>query len=139
MRIRKMKTVVAVLLAMVMSVLPVCAADSVSSYAVDPRFSHAASVELVIGFDTNNVVHGTLLVTPYNTASGVSGTMKLYDANGTVLALWPVSDYSEPFAVENTYQGKYGATYTLYFKGYVYANNSTAPDSIEIQVTDTCK
>lgn len=134
----KMKKIVAVVLAVMMSVLPVCAAD-MSSRAVDPRFQHIASAELFIGFDSNNVVHGSLLVTPYSTASGVSGTMKLYDANGTVLKIWPVSDYSSPFAVENTYQGQYGATYTLYFKGYVYANNGTAADSIELQVTDTCR
>lgn len=133
----KCKTIVAVVLAMVMSVLPVCAAD-MSARAVDPRFQHAATVDLIIGFDTSNVVHGTLLVDPYASAAGVSGTMKLYDANGTTLAVWAVSDYSSPFMVENTYQGQYGATYTLYFKGYVYGKNNTAADSIELQVTGTC-
>ena len=134
----KCKAIVAVVLAMVMSVLPVCAAD-MSARAVDPRFQHAATVDLIIGFDTNNVVHGTLLVNPYDSAAGVSGTMKLYDSNGTTLAVWPVSDYSTPFLIENTYQGRYGATYTLYFKGYVYGRNNTAADPIELQVTGTCR
>lgn len=134
----KCKALVAVVLAMVMSVLPVCAAD-MSARAVDPRFQHASSVELIIGFDTNNVVHGTLSVVPYSSAAGVSGTMKLYDASGRTLAVWPVSDYSEPFVVENTYQGQHGATYTLYFKGYVYGRNNTAADPIELQVTGTCR
>ena len=135
----KSKTIVAVLLAMVMSVLPVCASDNVSICAVEPRFNHAATVDLAISFDTNNVVHGTLLVVPYESAAGVSGMMKLYDANGTVLANWSVSDYDSPFAVENTYQGQYGATYTLYFKGYVYGTGYTPADSIELQVTGTCR
>ncbi len=141
MKVRKMKykTIIAVLLAVVMSVLPVCAADSTGTRLIEPRFNHTATAELTITFTTDNVVHGTLLIGPYNTAAGVSGMMKLFDANGNVLDLWSVSDYTEPFAVENTYQGQYGATYTLYFKGYVYSNNSTAPDSIELQVTGTCK
>ena len=133
----KCKTIVAVVLAMVMSVLPVSAAD-MSARAVDPRFQHAATVDLVISFDNNNVVYGTLLVDPYDSAAGVSGMMKLFDENGTVLAVWPVSDYDEPFAVENTYQGQHGATYTLYFKGYVYGKHYTAADPIELQITDTC-
>lgn len=134
-----MKKIIALVLAMMMSIMPVCAAGEMASRAVDPRFQHAASVNLTIGFDTNNVVHGTLLVDPYASAAGVSGTMKLYDASGNTLAVWPVSDYSEPFAVENTYQGRYGATYTLYFKGYVYGRNNTAADPIELQVTGTCR
>lgn len=133
----KGKIIVAVVLAMIMSVLPVCAAD-MTTRAVDPRFQHASSVELIIGFDTSNVMHGTLLVTPYDSAAGVSGTMKLYDANGTTLAVWPVSDYSEPFMVENVYQCQDGATYTLYFKGYVYGRNNTAADPVELQVSGTC-
>lgn len=135
----KCKAFVAVILAMVMSVLPVCAADDIASRAVDPRFQHAATVDLIISFDTSNVVHGTLLVVPYDSAAGVSGTMKLYDASGNTLAVWPVSDYSSPFAVENVYQGQHGATYTLYFKGYVYGRNNTAADPIELQVTGTCR
>lgn len=134
----KCKALVAVVLAMVMSVLPVCAADN-TARAIDPRFQHASSVELLIGFDANNVVHGTLFVAPYDTAAGVSGTMKLFDSNGTTLAVWPVSDYSSPFMIENIYQGQYGQTYTLYFKGYVYGRNNTAADPVELQVTGTCR
>ena len=132
------KALVAVVLAMVMSVLPVCAADA-TARAIDPRFQHAASVELLIGFDTNNVMHGTIIVNPYDSAAGLSGTMKLYDANGTTLAVWPVSDYSQPFAVENVHQCQYGQTYTLYFKGYVYGRNNTAADPVELQVSGTCR
>lgn len=134
-----MKKIIALVLAMMMSIMPVCAAGEMASRAVDPRFQHAASVNLSIGFDMNNVMHGTLLVTPYDSAAGVSGTMKLYDANGNTLAVWPVSDYNSPFMVENTYQCQYGKTYTLYFKGYVYGRNNTAADPIELQVTDTCR
>jgi len=135
----RMKKFVAVVLAVVMSVLPVCAANEVASRAIEPRFNHTMAADLAISFDTNNVVHGTLLISPYNSATGVSGTMKLYDANGTCLKIWPVSDYAEPFAVENTYQGSYGATYTLTFKGYVYGNNGMAADSVELEVTGTCR
>lgn len=133
-----MKKIVALVLAMMMSIMPVYAAGEMTSRAVDPRFQHAASVNLTIGFDTNNVMHGTLLVNAYDSAAGVSGTMKLYDANGTTLAVWPVSDYSSPFGVENTYQCQDGATYTLYFKGYVYGRNNTAADPVELQVSGTC-
>ncbi len=141
MQIRKIKckTIIAVLLAMILSTLPVCAAENAGTRLIEPRFNHTATAELIIGFDTDNVVHGTLLIGPYNTAAGVSGTMKLFDADGNPLAVWSVSDYVEPFAAEKTYQGDYGETYTLYFKGYVYSNNNTAPDSIELQVTGTCK
>lgn len=129
---KKYKMVLAVLLAVVMMMTPVCAAT--------PRYLHTSSVDLTIGFDTSNVVYCDLTVTPYDSASGVSGLMKLYDSDGSLLKAWPVSDYEEPFAVEYTYQGKYRETYTLCFSGYVYGyGTGVVPDEIEISVTGKCK
>lgn len=130
-----MKTIVAVFMVMSLASMPVCAADSAT---IQPYFSNISSAQLTIGFDTNNVVYCCLSLTPYSHGSGVSGVMKLYDSSNTCLAVWPVSDYERPFGVENTYQGVYGETYTATFEGYAYSNNQTAPDRLELSVTDTC-
>ena len=132
------RTVIAVLLAMSLSSMPICAAESVATYGLQPRFNNISSAQLTIGFDTNNVVYCTLFVDPYNHGSGVSGLMKLFDSSGTCLEIWSVSDYDSPFIAENTYQGVYGETYTLTFAGYAYSNNQTAPDRLDMSVTDTC-
>ena len=129
----KFKTIVAVVLAMVMMTMPVCAEE-----AITPYFSNISRASLTIAFDTSNVVYCTLSVTPFSHGSGVSGLMKLFNSDGTCLEIWSVSDYEKPIAAENTYQGVYGETYTVTFEGYAYSNNGTAPDRLEISTTGTC-
>lgn len=131
-RNRKCKTLLAILLAMVMMMTPVCAAT--------PRYLHTSSIELTIGFDDDYMIYCGLLLIPYESASGVSGLMKLFDSNGKMLKAWSVSDYESPFIAQNTYQGKRGKTYTATFSGYVYGyGTGVVPDEIELSVTDKCK
>lgn len=129
---KKYKMVLAVLLAVIMMITPVCAAT--------PRYLHTSSIEIGISFDDDHVVYCNLLLIPYDSASGISGLMKLYDGSGSLLKAWSVSDYEDPYAVEHTYQGKKGKTYTVTFSGYVYGyGTGVLPDEIEISVTDKCK
>lgn len=142
MKIRKqiLKTVIAVLLAMSMTLVPVCAAEQVvTTSGVQPRANNISAATLTIGFDMNNVVYCGLSVVPYDHGSGVSGIMKLFNSSGTCLAVWSVSDYVRPIMAENTYQGVYGETYTCTFFGYAYSNNQTAPDELDLSVTARCE
>lgn len=135
MRKKLMKTIIALVMVLAMTSMPICAADEL---AIQPYYNNISSVQLSIGFDTNNMVYCNLIVDPYSHGSGVSGVMKLYDSSNTCLAVWSVSDYVRPIGVENTYQGIYGETYTVTFEGYAYSNNQTAADRLELSVTDTC-
>lgn len=132
----KFRTAVAVILAMIMMAMPVCAEgeNTPSLY-----FNNTSSAIISIDFDMNNVVYCGLLVTLYSHGSGVSGMMKLYDSAGTCLDMWYISDYVEPIGCENTYQGKYGETYTVTFEGYVYGKKNLPADRLELSVTGTCK
>lgn len=130
----KMKIIVALVLAMGMMTMSVCAAEPIS-----PRFSNVASVSLSIDFDMNNVVYCTLAVAPYSHGSGVSGLMKLYDSDGNCLKIWSVSDYERPIVAEFTYQGVYGEEYTAVFTGYAYSNNGTAADRLELEISAVCE
>lgn len=134
MRNRRVKTIVAMLLAMIMMTIPVCAKGAVSS----PMYGNIAAVRLTISFDKNNTVYCGLVVTPYPHCSGISGMMKLYDGNNNCLAVWPVSDYERPFADENTYPGTYGETYVVTFTGYAYSNNGTTADRLDMSIEGKC-
>ena len=127
------KTITVLILTLVMMTLPVCAAEG-----VEPRFNNVAIAGVGISFDRNNVVYCSLDVSPYSHCSGVSGLMRLYDSAGNCIKIWSVSDYERPIGVENTYQGTYGATYTVTFTGYAYSNNGTPADRLELSVTGTC-
>ena len=135
MKMKIHKTVLAVFMTLCMACTPVCAFNGIT---IQPYYNNVSSARLMIGFDMNNVVYCTLNLTPYTHGSGVSGMMKLFNSNGNCIAAWAVSDYNSPFIVENTYQGVYGETYTVTFEGYAYSNNQTAPDRLELSVTDTC-
>lgn len=137
MRMKKIKTIVAMVLAMIMMTMPVCAEGMVQNG--NARFSNIHSAELSIAFDTNNVIYCTLSVEPFSHGSGVSGLMKLFDSDGNCIEIWSVSDYVKPIMAEFTYQGEYGETYTLTFAGYAYSNNGTAADRLELSTTGTCK
>lgn len=128
------KILTAMLMAMIMMVIPVCAEDMV----VKPKFNNISSAALQVGFDKDYTVYCTLTLSPYPHCSGVSGIMKLWDSHGNCLDVWSVSDYERPFMVENTYPGVYGETYTVTFGGHVYSNNGTAADRLDMSVTDTC-
>ncbi len=132
-----MKMFMAIVLAVNIMILPVCAADSAGS-SIQPYYAHTQSATLSIGFDMDNVIYCSLVVVPYSTGTGTSGLMKLYDSSGALLATWSISDYESPIAAEHTYQGKYGERYTVTYGGYVYGNNMTAPDRIDLSITDSC-
>ena len=115
---------------MVMFTIPVSAAT--------PRFNNISEAALFIDFDSNYTVYIGLSVTAYSHGSGVSGLVKLFDSEGTCLAIWPVSDYEKPISQEFTYPGVLGETYTATFAGYAYSNNGTAADRLELEITATC-
>lgn len=135
---RILKTIIAVILVMTITIVPVYAADT-GDFGIQPYYTHTESVALTIGFDKNNVVYCGLSVFTYSTGTGTSGLMKLFDSTGTCLEIWSVSDYVEPIMAENTYQGEYGEKYTVTYGGYVYSNNMTAPDRIDLSASGTCK
>ena len=126
-RILKLLTVVLVL---VMFTIPISAAT--------PRFNNIGEATLIIAFDANYTVYVGLSVAAYSHGSGVSGLVKLFDSEGTCLAIWPVSDYEKPLGTEFTYPGVRGETYTATFAGYAYSNNGTAADRLELEITATC-
>ena len=126
-RILKVLTLV---LVMVMFTIPVSAAT--------PRFNNVSNAALFMDFDSNYTVYVGLSVATYTHGSGVSGLVKLFDSEGTCLAIWPVSDYEKPIGAEFTYPGVKGETYTATFAGHAYSNNGTASDRLELEYTATC-
>lgn len=126
-----------------MTLVPVCAAgEGAAAAAVQPRFNNISAATLTLGLDDDHVAYCGISIAPYPHGSGMSGLMRIYegsDTSGNALAIWPVSDYEEPFAAEFTYQCKVGKTYTVEFTGYAYSNNGTAADRLELTVTDKCK
>ena len=126
-RILKLLTVIMV---MVMFTIPVSAAT--------PRFNNINNASLFMAFDSNYTVYVGLSVAAYSHGSGVSGLVKLFDSEGTCLAIWPVSDYEKPLGAEFTYPGVRGETYTATFAGYAYSNNGTPADRLELEYTATC-
>ena len=126
-RILKVLTIV---LVMVMFTIPVSAAT--------PRFNNIGDATLLIDFDRNYTVYIGLAVAAYSHGSGVSGLVKLFDSEGTCLAIWPVSDYEKPIGAEFTYPGVKGETYTATFAGHAYSNNGTASDRLELEYTAVC-
>ena len=132
-----LKVITVVVLVLSIMIVPVCAADANDS-GIQPYYTHTQVISLTIGFDKNNVVYCGLAANLYSTGTGTSGLMKLFDSSATLLKTWAVSDYEEPIGVENTYQGTYGETYTVTYGGYVYGNNMTAPDRIDLSVSDRC-
>ena len=119
-----------IVLAMVMLTIPVSAAT--------PRFNNVSEATLFIDFDRNYTVYIGLAVDTYTHGSGVSGLVKLFDSEGTCLAIWPVSDYEKPIGAEFTYPGIEGETYTATFAGHAYSNNGTPSDRLELEITATC-
>ena len=127
---KRILKVLSVVLVMVMFTLPVSAAT--------PRFNNIGEAALFMAFDTNYTVYVGLSVATYTHGSGVSGLVKLFDSEGTCLAIWSVSDYEKPIGVEFTYPGVRGETYTATFAGYAYSNNGTPADRLELEITATC-
>ena len=127
---KRILKVLAVVLVMVMFTLPVSAAT--------PRFNNIGDAALLIDFDSNYTVYIGFTVATYSHGSGVSGLVKLFDSEGTCLAIWPVSDYEKPIGAEFTYPGVLGETYTATFAGYAYSNNGTAADRLELEISAVC-
>ncbi|MBR3761796.1 MAG: hypothetical protein IKK59_03540 [Lachnospiraceae bacterium] len=139
--VKILKAQMAILLALVMMSFTICAANNNISVAqsVSPRFNNVINATLSIGFNDDNVVFCSISVNQSSNGTGVSGIMKLFDSNGTCLAVWSVSDYEGIIFQEFSYQGVYRETYTATFEGYAYSNDGTPPDRLELSITDTCK
>ena len=120
-----------VALVMAMFAIPVSAAT--------PRFNNVSEAVLFMDFDRNYTVYIGLSVDTYSYGSGVSGLVKLFDSEGTCLAIWSVSDYEKPIGVEFSYPGVRGETYTATFAGYAYSNNGTPADRLELEITAVCR
>lgn len=127
---KRILKVLTVALVMVMFTIPVSAAT--------PRFNNVSVASLLMDFDRDYTVYVGLNVAAYTHGSGVSGLVKLFDSEGTCLAIWSVSDYEKPISQEFTYPGVRGETYTATFAGYAYSNNGTAADRLELEYTATC-
>ena len=127
---KRILKVLTVALVMVMFTIPVSAAT--------PRFNNVSVASLLMDFDRDYTVYVGLNVAAYTHGSGVSGLVKLFDSEGTCLAIWSVSDYEKPISQEFTYPGVKGETYTATFAGYAYSNNGTAADRLELEYTATC-
>ena len=134
---RIVKTVIAVMMAVNVLVLPICASENIVTYT-EPRLNNIFSASLSIGFDTNNVAYCNISVTPYSHCTGFDGIMRLLDADGNQLKSWSISDFTEPYMVEKTWQCEYGKTYTVTFQGYAYGTDSMY-DEINLSDTGTCK
>ena len=131
------KTIVALLLAMNIMILPVFASNDFIKYA-HARYNNIFSADLSLGFDMNNVAYCCISLSPYLYCTGLEGYMRLLDSNGNHVASWNLYDYTEPYMVEKTHQVEYGKTYTLTFQGYAYGEG-TMFDDIVLSVTATCK
>lgn len=134
---RIFKTLCAVLIAINMMILSVCALDNSATY-VEPRWNNIAVATLTLGFDANNVAYCGFVLSPYSHCTGFDGMMRLLDSNGTLLKSWAVADYESPYAIEKTWQCEEGKTYTVTFQGYAYGTGSMY-DEINLSVTDTCE
>ena len=120
---RIFKTLCAVLIAINMMILSVCALDNSATY-VEPRWNNIAVATLTLGFDANNVAYCGFVLSPYSHCTGFDGMMRLLDSNGTLLKSWAVADYESPYAIEKTWQCEEGKTYTVTFQGYAYGTGS---------------
>ena len=132
------KAIVAVILAINISVLPIMAADSIATASVQPRLNNIASATLSLGFDENYVGYFGISLSPYAQCTGFDGMMRFLDSNGNLLKSWAISDFESPYDAEKTWQCEYGKTYTVTFQGYAYGNG-TMYDEINLSVTDKCE
>lgn len=132
-----LNTVLAIILALNIGVMPIVAADDAVATSVEPRLNNISAATLSLGFDTNNVAYCGIVLNPYSHCTGMDGMMRLFDENGTQLKSWAIYDHEEPYSVENTWQVEYGGTYTVTFQGYAYGSG-TMYDEINLSVTGTC-
>ena len=134
---RLLKTVAAVIIAVNLMILPICASENVAICA-EPRLNNIFSASLSLGFDTDNVIYCNISVTPYSHCTGFDGIMRLFDADGNQLKSWSISDFEEAYMQERTWQCEYGKTYTVTFQGYAYGTDSMY-DEINLSNTGTCE
>lgn len=128
----------AICIALNFTMVPVMAADNVTTVSAEPRFNNIGSAVLTMGFDSNYVGYFSISLAPYAHCTGMSGALNLYDENGNILAGWAITDYESPYGVERTYQCEKGKTYTVTFQGYAYGEG-TMFDDILLSVTDVCE
>ena len=134
---RIMKVTCALLLALNLMTLSVCAASNVATCA-EPRWNNIATAALTMGYNMSNVGYFGISVSPYANCTGFDGMMRLFDSDGNQLKSWSISDFEEPYMQERTWQCEYGKTYTVTFQGYAYGTNSMY-DEINLSNTGTCK
>ena len=134
------RSMIAVILAINIMVMPICASSDIQVYStsVEPRFNNIGAATLTIGFDSNYVAYCAISLTSYSHCTGFDGMMRLFDSNGTQLKSWAISDYESPYCVEKTWQCEYGKTYTVTFQGYAYGTNSMY-DEINLSLSDKCE
>ena len=135
----------AMLLALNMAVLPVCAENASTQIltgkidSMQARWNNIGAANLTIGFDKDDMGYFGISVTPYwDVFTGFEGQMVLYDENGGHLKSWTISDFERPYDQERTYQCEEGKTYTVRFQGYAYGNG-TMFDEIDLSVSDKCE
>ena len=134
---RKVKLLIALLMAMMMMTIPVCAEGMAENG--NARYNNINGAELVLTFDSSRTAYITLTLDPLDHCSGVSGVMRLFDPDGTLIAAWPVSHYTRPIIVEFTHQCTSKGSYTATFGGHIYSNNGTNADRIDLSDTTTCR
>lgn len=133
---RKIKILIAIMLAAKLMCLPVMASGNISAYA-EARYNNVAAASLSLGFDKNNIAYCCITLTPYTICTGLEGYMRLLDENGNHVASWNLYDYTRPYMIEKTCQVEYGKTYTLTFQGYAYGEG-TMFDDIVLSTSATC-
>ena len=133
---KKVKLLIALLMAMMMMTIPVCAEGMAENG--NARYNNISGADLALTFDSSRTAYITLTLDPYDFCSGVSGVMRLFDPDGTLIAAWPVSHYTRPIIVEFSHQCTSKGTYTATFGGHIYSNNGTNADRIDLSATGTC-
>ena len=79
-----------------------------------------------------------MAVVPKTSCRGLDGALRLEDASGNFVKSWSVSDFTEPYSVQETWLCESGKTYIVSFQGYAYSNNGGMYDDLVASKTFTC-
>lgn len=109
-------------------------AKAYDEHSITPYFNNIGVVALSLWFDDNDVAYCGITLTPYSHCTGMDGMLRLFDPNGVQLKSWAVSDYTEPYMIEKTWQCSQKGDYTLTFQGYAYGEN-TMYDDLVLSIT----
>lgn len=120
------------------AILPISAAELFSYYVVEPRAVNVTSFNLNATCDENGTVTIVVSVIPKTSCRGFDGALRLEDASGNFVKSWSVSDFSEPYSIQETWLCESGKTYIVSFQGYAYSNNGGMYDDLVASKTFTC-